>query len=239
VVLRQLAERATPPDYVFFLNPDAVLENETVAILADFLDARPKAACAGAEIHKPGTEGPRDGSLPLSGHGERLLPRPSISARSRACLRRLPGGRHPRRLTPARVGLGWAGAAVLARFDVPARGGIFSTPTLFPLLRRSRSDAPDRQGGLGMLVCFPMPRWSTRRVRPPACAAASSSGGGDRPYLFDSWRHYFSKNHGRGLCTGHGAAVAAGGHGGAGDRAGARAALLDAAELCRGHFSGV
>lgn len=56
VVLRALAERPAPPDYVFLLNPDAQLENEAIAILADRLDASPQAAAAGAGISLPSGE---------------------------------------------------------------------------------------------------------------------------------------------------------------------------------------
>lgn len=53
IVIRHLAERASPPDYVFLLNPDAELANEALAILADRLDATPSAAAAGAAIALP------------------------------------------------------------------------------------------------------------------------------------------------------------------------------------------
>ncbi|MFC3169433.1 glycosyltransferase [Paracoccus fontiphilus] len=53
LVLRALAGRSSPPDYVFLLNPDAGLQNEAIAILADRLDAAPQAAAAGAAIALP------------------------------------------------------------------------------------------------------------------------------------------------------------------------------------------
>lgn len=53
LVLKALGERADPPDYVFFLNPDAELDNEALAILADRLDATPAAAVAGAAVSLP------------------------------------------------------------------------------------------------------------------------------------------------------------------------------------------
>jgi N-acetylglucosaminyl-diphospho-decaprenol L-rhamnosyltransferase len=67
VVLHQLAAREAPPDYVFLLNPDAALDNEAVAILADFLTAHPRAACAGAELREPGTEDPVRASFRFPG----------------------------------------------------------------------------------------------------------------------------------------------------------------------------
>ena len=53
VVLSALLARPDPPDYVFLLNPDAALENEALVILADRLDATPRAAAAGAGIALP------------------------------------------------------------------------------------------------------------------------------------------------------------------------------------------
>lgn len=53
VVLRALAQRAEPPDYVFLLNPDAELQNEALAILAARLDGEAGAAAAGAGIALP------------------------------------------------------------------------------------------------------------------------------------------------------------------------------------------
>lgn len=53
VVIHALMARADAPDYVFLLNPDARLENEAIAILADTLDATPGAGAAGAGISLP------------------------------------------------------------------------------------------------------------------------------------------------------------------------------------------
>jgi GT2 family glycosyltransferase len=53
LVLHALAARPAPPDKVFLLNPDAQLENEALDILAAFLDAHPRAGCAGASITNP------------------------------------------------------------------------------------------------------------------------------------------------------------------------------------------
>ena len=50
VVLQALAARETPPEFVFFLNSDAWLENEALDILARALEADPKACGAGAGI---------------------------------------------------------------------------------------------------------------------------------------------------------------------------------------------
>jgi GT2 family glycosyltransferase len=54
LVLSALSEGPRYPDKIFLLNPDARLENEALAVLADFLDAHPRAGCAGAAITNPG-----------------------------------------------------------------------------------------------------------------------------------------------------------------------------------------
>ena len=53
IVLRELAERTSPPEYVFLLNPDARIENEAVDILARFLDAHAEVGCVGAGVTNP------------------------------------------------------------------------------------------------------------------------------------------------------------------------------------------
>lgn len=55
VVLETLATRELPPDYIFLLNPDAELENEAIAVLADFMDKSPGTGAAGARIEEPGS----------------------------------------------------------------------------------------------------------------------------------------------------------------------------------------
>lgn len=53
VVLEALAAREDPPEFVLLLNPDARLENDAITVMADFLDAHPRVAVAGAQIKKP------------------------------------------------------------------------------------------------------------------------------------------------------------------------------------------
>lgn len=54
LVITALLNAAAPPDKIFLLNPDARLGNDTVTLLADFLDHHPQAGAAGARIEKPG-----------------------------------------------------------------------------------------------------------------------------------------------------------------------------------------
>ncbi|HEY0214470.1 MAG TPA: glycosyltransferase family 2 protein [Paenirhodobacter sp.] len=53
VVIHALEQRAVAPDYVFLLNPDATLDNEAVAILADCMDRQPQVGAVGASIALP------------------------------------------------------------------------------------------------------------------------------------------------------------------------------------------
>ena len=53
LVLHKLGARATPPDKVFLLNPDARLDNEALDSLARFLDEHPGVGCVGAAITNP------------------------------------------------------------------------------------------------------------------------------------------------------------------------------------------
>ncbi len=50
VVLQAFDKRETPPTFVFLLNPDAQIQNDAIARLADFLHETPKAGAAGAQM---------------------------------------------------------------------------------------------------------------------------------------------------------------------------------------------
>ena len=71
LVLEKLAARATPPDKVMLLNPDARLENEAIAILADFLDAHPRAGLAGRADRAGPAEIPVSSAFRFHSLGER------------------------------------------------------------------------------------------------------------------------------------------------------------------------
>lgn len=64
-VLEFLATQSTPPDYVLFLNPDAVLASEAISILANFLEEHPDAAFAGAQIRLPDRTTLRPSAFPF------------------------------------------------------------------------------------------------------------------------------------------------------------------------------
>lgn len=190
LVLRRLQAALRPPQAVFFLNPDARLDNEAIAILAQFLEDHPDAAMAGARIAKPGDEvvtaafrfpnlintfsravsfGPVSGRL---AHWDVPLP-PDIPTRQ----------------------VDWvAGAAVLARFDCLNRAGFFD-PAYFlyfeevDLMRRIA-----RQGGQIWHVT------DAHVIHAEGAATGVASGQQLRKrrpaYWYYSWYYYQRKNHG-------------------------------------------
>lgn len=190
VVLKALARRDTPPEYVFLLNPDAELTTvETVAILADTLDAHPEAAAAGAAVYDmsatPMSAAFRFPSL-LSeflrtanfGPFDRLFARHLIS---------LPPD-HPQ------GPVDWVAAAAVMFRLAPLEDVGFFDPGFF--LYYEEVELMHRLAGAGWTTLY-VPSAHVRHVE-----GASTGGGGhrrDRPaYLYDSWRHYFAVTHGRG-----------------------------------------
>jgi N-acetylglucosaminyl-diphospho-decaprenol L-rhamnosyltransferase len=192
VVLSELAARPEPPDYVFLLNPDATLENETIAILADFLDAHPQAACAGAGIRKPGDPAPVTAAFRFPSLGSIFSEAVNFGPVSRL-LKRYRVALEP---TPEAARVDWvAGAAVIARLSAWRDVGFFD-PAYF--LYYEEVDLMLQTARAGW-TCWYVPEACV--VHHEGAATGVRSGGGARrrrpAYLYESWRHYFSKNHGR------------------------------------------
>ncbi len=192
LVFNVLAARATPPDFVFLLNPDAELENEAIDILAGALETDPLAGVAGAGISFP------DG-------------RPAV-----ACFRfpsflsevvsTIDFGPFYRLLPTGRVSLppewpegqvDWvAGASMMIRFPALREVGFFD-PDFF--LYYEEVELMQRFRGAGYKTLY-VPR---ARVLHIAGAATDVSSHDPSPkrrpdYVYDSWRMYFQKVHGRG-----------------------------------------
>ena len=191
VVLRSFSERATPPEFVFFLNPDAELENEAIAILAGELDANPSAGVAGAGISFP------DGSPAACAFRFPSFLGECISAINFGPLERF--APNTRVSLPADWPEGpvdWvAGAAMLIRFDALQSVNFFD-PDFF--LYFEEVDLMRRLLHAGYQTLY-VPR---ARVIHIAGAATQVRSGEDYPkprpaYLYDSWRMYFQKSHGR------------------------------------------
>jgi N-acetylglucosaminyl-diphospho-decaprenol L-rhamnosyltransferase len=192
VVLHQLAARDTPPSYVFLLNPDAVLDNEAIAVLADFLDANPEVAFAGAEIRKPSSHTPVTAAFRFPSLGSILNDAVNFGPLSRV-------------LRASRVALDpvseasrvdWvAGAAVMARFEALRDAGFFDC---FYFLYFEEVDLQLQLARAGW-ACWYVPEAKVIHHEGAATGVRSDEATRRKwpSYLYDSWRHYFSKNHGR------------------------------------------
>ena len=192
-VLEALALSETPPDYAFLLNPDAQLENETIDILAKALEANPKAAAAGAGITNP------DGRAAVAGFRFPSLTSELVSAINFGPIDKIFSG--SRVSLPADMAEGpvdWvAGASVMMRFDVLQSVGFFD-PDFF--LYYEEVDLMRRLAKAGHQTLY-VP---SARILHIEGAATEVSSGDTRPkpkpvYLYESYRMYFEKAHGRTL----------------------------------------
>lgn len=190
VVLEALAARDTPPDKIFLLNPDAQLQNDVLLILSEALDADQKAVAAGAGIALPdGT--PVTAAFRFPGFTSEVVktigfgPLERLFSHKRVALPPDFSERH----------VDWvAGAAVMFRFSALQEHGFFD-PVFFlyyeevELMRRLQAKGghvlfvPEAQVLHHEGAATQVKTGQSRRVRPP--------------YVYDSWRHYFSKTHGR------------------------------------------
>lgn len=191
LVLRALAAEPDPPDKVLFLNPDAQLKNEAVAILADFLDAHPKAAIAGARIENPGG-GPATAAFRFPGVISEFSDALSFGPVDRLFARwRVP---HDPSLPTGPVG--WvSGAAFMARRDVLADIGDFD-PAFF--LYYEEVDLMRAVTRAGWQI-WHVAEAQVIHAEGAATGVSSAEARKRRPaYWYESWRIYFRKNHGRG-----------------------------------------
>lgn len=192
VALRHLAARAVPPKYVMLLNPDARLDNEAIAVMAEVMDEAPRVAMAGAGVAKP------DGTAVTAAFRFPSAISELAQAANFGPLRRLVEDRmvtlppdHPR------GPVGWvAGAAVLMRFEAIRAVGFFD-PTYF--LYFEEVDLMLQVSRAGGEIWF-VPE--ARVMHAEGAATGVKSGVPERrrrpSYWYRSWRHYYTKNHGRG-----------------------------------------
>lgn len=193
LVLEALAAGDAPPDYAFLLNPDAQLENETIAILADFLDAHPKVAVAGARARNPGGETPVTAAFRFPNIRDVAASAVSFGPVARLLARhRVPLGPD---VATGRVD--WvSGAAAMARFDVWRDLGFFD-PEYF--LYYEEVDLMLRTARAGW-ECWHVAEARIVHVEGASTDVKSAEVGQKRrpAYWYHSWQYYFRKNHGRG-----------------------------------------
>lgn len=192
LVLQRLAGGDNPPDFVFLLNPDAQLENEAIAILADFLQARPRAAMAGAQARNPGGAAPVPAAFRFPGaasHFAAALNFGPVARLMRGSRVALGGDLDTRRVD-------WvSGAAVLARFDVWRDLGFFD-PAYF--LYYEEVDLMHRAARAGW-ECWHVAEARIIHVEGASTDVRSARAERVRKpaYWYNSWQHYFRSNHGR------------------------------------------
>jgi N-acetylglucosaminyl-diphospho-decaprenol L-rhamnosyltransferase len=190
VVLNALAARDRPPGAVFLLNPDARLGNEALDILARFLETHPEAGAAGCAIfHPDGNPATAAFRFPtLWSELERAAnfgPVTRLLRRYRTAL--------PPDLPTQRVD--WvSGAAVMLRFDAVMSVGFFD-PGYF--LYFEEVDLMRAMCQAGWQTWF-VPEARVVHEEGAATGVGSRQGRRRRPaFVYESWRHYCLKNHGR------------------------------------------
>ena len=191
LVIRHLAAKASPPDKVFLLNPDARLDTAALTILAQFLDDHPQAGAAGARIDKPG-QGPVTAAFRFPGLISTFSDAVAFGPLARLCARwQVPLAPD---LATARVD--WvSGAAVMFRMAALRDAGLFD-PEFF--LYYEEVDLMRQLARKG---------WQTWHVAEAHAIHAEGAATGvqsGRPgrrrlpaYWYHSWQYYLRKNHGR------------------------------------------
>ncbi len=205
LVLQHLAQSETPPRYVFLLNPDACLANNALQILADYMEAHPKVAFAGAGISNPDA-GEATAAFRFPSAWSELQSRLAFGPVTRLLKHKVV----PLSPDQPQGEVDWvAGAAVLCRFEALAALDFFD-PEYF--LYFEEVDLMHRAAKNGWKTVY-LP--AARAIHVEG-AATNVKSGYDRPprrpaYWYRSWRKYFSDNYGAlgvrfaALCAGLGA----------------------------------
>ena len=190
VVLEALAAAPRPPDYVLFLNPDARLANDAIAILARWLDAHPDAGFAGPQIRLLDRATLRTSAFRFPTLVSVFARAADLAALSR-WLRHwqvaLETDGRPRRVD-------WvSGAGFLARFRAVEALGFFD-PAFFlyfeevDLMRRGRARG---------WTCWHVPRAEILHEEGAATAGRGEGPEARLDHWYASWARYFRKSHGR------------------------------------------
>lgn len=205
VALLALSRRESPPSKVLLLNPDARLEGEALATLADFMDTHPRAGVVGPRIAKPG-QGPVTAVFRF----------PTLASEFDSALNFGPVSRLLRRwrvaLPPetATTRVDWvAGAAAMFRFDAIRDLGFFDTDYF---LYYEEVDLMRRLAGKGWEAWHVAEAEVTHIEGAATQVRSSDTTHPRRPdYWYDSRRLYFQKNHGRAYALATALLVAGGG----------------------------
>ncbi len=191
LVLKALAGRPEPPDYVFLLNPDATLENDALKHLTDILDADPQIAAAGAAIR--GTDGfPAVAAFRFPGFISEVTRVIDFGPLGRIFRRfRVPLGANL-----PRGPVDWvSGAAVMFRLKALEDVDFFD-PRFF--LYYEEVDLMRRLRAAGWQVMHVPDALVLHHAGASTGVSSIETSSRRNPaYLYDSWTLYFSKNLGR------------------------------------------
>lgn len=191
LVLNSLSDRASPPEFVFFLNPDARLKNAALDILANAMEQMPKAAVVGAALEQ--TDGREV---------EAAFRFPGCASELSAGAAFKPIGRAMRRYHVALgIELGqrqvdWvSGAAFMARLK-PLQDVNFFDPGFF--LYYEEVDLMAKLSDQGW-QCWHVPEARVVHIAGAATGVTSENREpGTLPqYWYESWRLYFTNRRGR------------------------------------------
>lgn len=192
LVLHALAARETPPDYAFLLNPDAWLDNEAVDVLAGYLDAHPEVGAVGASVANPDS-GPAVACFRFPGLAHETANAMKFGPYSKLMKNHLAPFPPERPTGP----VDWVtGAAVMFRLSA-VQGVDFFDPVFFLYFEEVDLMYRLTQAGWGIHYVQ-----EAKVMHDEGSSTQVQSRATDRrrrpPYVYRSWRHYYSKTHGRG-----------------------------------------
>ena len=177
------------PDYFYILNSDAFPEQGAIKTLVDYLDGHPTVGIVGSYLHGPDGE-PHTSAFRFFSLASEI----EGTVRLGVVTKLLKDVRVPIGIPDGNVEVDWlAGASMMIRRAVLEDVGLFDE-TFFLYFEETDLCLRAKRAG-----------WSTVYVRDSSVthigSASTQYNRNDRPmptYWFDSRRHYFRKNHGRG-----------------------------------------
>lgn len=188
-VIKLLARN--PPDYVFLLNPDARVENDVTAHLAEFLEACPRAGFAGAALRQAGSMELRAAAFRFP----TFLIHTLQAIGSHKLSRRFPKARIVLDTGSAPMRADWVtGAALMIRWEALQTLGGFDEAFF---LYWEDVDLMRRGAALGY-GAWHVPRAVVIHQGGASTGVPSDAKRHRMPrYWFDAWRTYHLKHHGR------------------------------------------
>ena len=189
-VLKALSAQEVPPEFVFLLNPDAVLENEAIDILAETLEADPKLGAVGAGVRTLEDEG-RVAAFRFPTARQAFSQALDFGPFTR--LLRAKATSFPADAPAGKVD--WVtGAAVMFRLKAVREVGYFD-PVFF--LYFEEVELMHRMTGAGWGI-FYQPAARVVHHEGMSTKVQEKASNRRRPaYVYRSWRHFYTKTYGK------------------------------------------